>query len=203
MYAKNVICALAVVAGLAGVASAVMAHSGATGIVGERMNGMMEMARSVKQLSDAVDSSSVDQEKVENAARAIRKHAGNTMLSLFPEGSMESPSVASPLIWDEWQKFSRLAEYLYQLGDDLTRVADPAAPEEKTDGQVEPDAPLMGARLWASLDERELLGLTARITQSPIRAEGSMTSTPSLSETLSAITQTCSQCHETFRRSRP
>jgi hypothetical protein len=57
-----------------------------------------------------------------------------------------------------------------------------------------------GKSVWASLDERALLGLAPRPAVQPEPA--SVSGPPSLTAILGAITGTCAQCHEAFRQAK-
>jgi len=112
------LCGAGLIAGAVGTA---MAHGDATGVVADRMNGMMDMARSIKQLTEAIDAGAAEPLIVEQAAETIRRHAGETMVVLFPQGSLDAPSEASPAIWENWQEFTGLAHRLHELGGELAR----------------------------------------------------------------------------------
>jgi len=185
---------------IAGAVGAAMAHGDATGVVADRMNGMMNMARSIKQLTEAIDSGSVEPPVVEQAAQTIRRHAGETMVALFPEDSLDAPSEASPAIWEDWQRFVELANRLDELGGELERVSVAPVPGGDEATPASTPAPTPGG-IWASLDERALLGLAPRPTAQPEPA-ASVPGPASLTATLGAITGTCAQCHEAFRQAR-
>lgn len=199
---SNIFAALraACVAGvIGGAVGAVLAHGNATGIVAERMHGMMQMARSIKHVTEAVESGAADPAVVQEAAKIIGQHAGNALVALFPEGSIDAPSEASPAIWENWPEFVALANRLDALGSELARARIAPAPDHDTVTPASKPASKSPASIWASLDERVLLGLSPR----PVAETKSMGSTPevpSLTATLSAITGTCAQCHEAFRR---
>ena len=78
-------------AGTAMLSAAVFAHGNATGIVGERMMGMMMLGEQVKLLTPIL---AADPAAVAKAAEMIEMHAGPAMTKLFPEGSIEGPSEA-------------------------------------------------------------------------------------------------------------
>lgn len=79
-----------------GVASGAFAHSGAVGIVKERMDGMTALAASMKSLVGMQKSGNVDLGKVQDAAQVIQSHSGDAMTGRFPEGSLPMVSEASP-----------------------------------------------------------------------------------------------------------
>ncbi len=188
---------IAAVIAIAGAVGGVFAHGGATGIVGDRMNGMMDMAQSVKTLSQSFAGGAFDPAVVRQAARVIEGHAGETMLQLFPEGSLDSPSVATPEIWTNWTEFSRLAIRLRQLAAELVAAADrgvsPPVPAPVLSGPAAP------GDMWASLDERALLGLKPQPRVSTRATEAPAEIGPSPQALFAEITDACASCHAAFR----
>lgn len=87
--------------------STLFAHSGATGIVKERMDNFKESKESMKLLKTAVKNK--DFETITREAASI-KHWSNKLTELFPEGSNQHPSEALNLIWQEFDKFEIRAE---------------------------------------------------------------------------------------------
>ncbi len=115
------------------VAAVALAHNGATGVVLERMNGMTAMRDTVAELAPMMQGTiPYDTFIVSEGASVIAGHAGETMLSLFPEGSLEGVTYARPEIWSDWQDFAALAEELKTYADALAVAApnglDPALP---------------------------------------------------------------------------
>jgi len=90
-------------AGIFSVAAfAVYAHSGATGVVKERMDNFKLAKQSMKIIKQAIKAPdfqiiTLESEKLVNW--------GNEMLNYFPEGSNQKPSETRPLIWQEWSQF--------------------------------------------------------------------------------------------------
>ena len=115
--------ALVVVAGLAAAGGA-FAHGGATGIVKERMDAMTEISKNVKVVGQMLKGTAAyNPEEIERAAKAIAGHAGDAMTNLFPEGSLKSPSEASPEIWTGWPEFSDYAGRLQSSAQALEGLA--------------------------------------------------------------------------------
>lgn len=105
------------------------AHSGAMGVVKERMDAMTEISRNVKTVGRMLkEEIPYDGDAVANAGEVIADHAGEAMTRLFPEGSLQSPTEASPAIWKQWNDFSKMAERLrvsaLKLGDSAKSGAD-------------------------------------------------------------------------------
>jgi len=200
MRRKNIYYGLASAVVIGGMLGSAVAHNGETGIVGARMMGMMNMSRSLKELSETLDKPSPDPSIIDSAGRTIREHAGTAMTSLFPDGSIEGSSEATYAIWENWEEFSQLAAYLQKLGDDLIQATE--APIVKAPVGVASTtvpSPRRGG-LWASLDAREMLGLDPVITPAANRAEAQLDRSPSVREIFGAITNACSECHSKYRQ---
>lgn len=86
--------------------SGLWAHSGATGIVKERMDNFKESKASMKLLKKAVRNNDFDTIVVE--AESIHRWAAK-LTTYFPEGSNPHPSEALDLIWKEFDRFELLA----------------------------------------------------------------------------------------------
>lgn len=93
--------------------SLALAHTGATGIVKERMDGMGALANSMKALVTMTKSGEIDTDQVAEIARAIQSHSGKAMNDRFPEGSLPKVSEAAPLIWQDWDRFAAISDELY------------------------------------------------------------------------------------------
>lgn len=86
-------------------------HEGASGIVLERMKHMTVLATSMKALAPfAFGEAAFDGAEVARLAETISTRTGPEMVRLFPKGSFDSTSEASPDIWRRWDQFERLAE---------------------------------------------------------------------------------------------
>lgn len=198
MGSKQTLFALVAAASTIAGAASVLGHGDATGVVAERMNGMMDMARSVKDLAAYLEGDVVEADAFDDAISTIERHAGETMLSLFPHGSVASPSEAKTEIWDDWDEFERLAKRLEVLAGDLrdapTEIAPPPAQPSPTVSQA-------GNDIWAVLDEYELMGLAPR--RSPVTTVSSgAPQKPSATrlQVFTELTATCASCHQKFRR---
>lgn len=78
------------------------AHGGATGIVKERMDAMKRLGAAMKVLGAMVKGGrAFEPVAALDAARAISGHAGEAIVSQFPEGSDHPPSEASPAVWGD------------------------------------------------------------------------------------------------------
>lgn len=107
------------------VSQQVIAHGGATGIVKERMDLMVDMKDAVKAVSAIFKGETAyNPDTIRSAAAIIRDHSGEAMIQLFPEGSLTKHSEAKPELWQEWQRFKQLAERQTNLAEGLYRAAD-------------------------------------------------------------------------------
>jgi cytochrome c556 len=87
-----------------------VAHDGAMGVVKTRMDMMMEAGDSMKLIGAMVKGESAfDAVKVEEAAKTIARHAGH-IPKVFPEGSLDKPTEALPVIWTRWDDFTRIGK---------------------------------------------------------------------------------------------
>lgn len=100
MRKKSLTLALASVLSFA--AFAVYAHSGATGIVKDRMDNFKQAKQSMKAIKQAIKAPNFP--KITRESEKLVKW-GEEMLNYFPEGSNQKPSDAMPLIWQEWSRF--------------------------------------------------------------------------------------------------
>ena len=83
-------------------AFAVHAHSGATGVVKERMDNFKQAKKSMKAIKQAIKPP--DFQTITLESEKLVKW-GDKMLNYFPDGSNQKPSEAMPLIWKEWSRF--------------------------------------------------------------------------------------------------
>lgn len=184
-------------------------HNGATGIIGERMMGMMMLSDQIKELAPIADAATpADAETVIAAAEMIAMHAGPAMTDLFPEGSIEAPSEARPEIWERWQEFSAHAERLGVLGEELGLAGERLlAPTPATkDVAAAPAAPPLSE--WERMDFAWLMGLSAEraIVVDTVTTASIAAATPAepavrpVATIYADIAATCSSCHAAFRR---
>ncbi|MEQ8365152.1 MAG: cytochrome c, partial [Roseicyclus sp.] len=79
-------------AAIASLSAAAFAHSGATGVVKERMDAMKSMGDAIKRIQPMMSGEAgYDEAAVREVARAIAAEAGKAMIGKFPEGSNEHP----------------------------------------------------------------------------------------------------------------
>ena len=198
------------------VATVAMAHNGASGVVLDRMNSMTAMRDTVAELAPMMQGAlPYDAFIVSEGAAVIAGHAGETMLSLFPEGSLEGVTYAKPEIWSNWQDFAALAEEMKLYADALSEaapnglepVSTPPADMAGMDhaGMAMPYA--TGANPGFSV--AELMGYAEKTADSPVsRGQADPASLALTLSSLAAddlftrISGTCSSCHAQFRAGR-
>ena len=107
-------------------ATAALAHTGATGIVKERMDLMSEIGDRMKAVVAMLKGEAAfDAAAVKAAAEVMAGHAGK-MPELFPEGPVKHPSEALPAIWTDWEAFEKLAEDMKSQAGALATAAESA-----------------------------------------------------------------------------
>lgn len=112
---------------LAAVPGTTLAHKGATGAVKQRMELMESVGKAMKTLTRIFKGEvDYDAEAVKTAAVQIQGHGGEQLAKLFPEGSLDGPTEASPKIWQDWSTFSTLWEQLGAYSGALVKSADNA-----------------------------------------------------------------------------
>lgn len=198
------------------VAAVALAHNGATGVVLERMTGMTALKDTVAELAPMMQGTvPYDAFIVSEGASVIAGHAGETMLSLFPEGSLEGVTYARPEIWSDWQDFAALAEELKTYADALAVAApnglEPALPPPGDMAGMDHSA--MAMTPAPQVDEgftiAELMGYgertqevqVARGTSDPATLAFDLT-TLAADDLFTRISATCSSCHSQFRAGR-
>lgn len=108
---------------LVAVSSLAFAHSGATGVVKQRMDMMGAIGDSMKTIGNMIKGQAdFDADAVESAAMTIVGHA-KEIPNLFPEGSTQKPSEALPAIWEKWDEFVKITN---QMKSDAQTLADAA-----------------------------------------------------------------------------
>lgn len=92
--------------------SLVLAHSGATGDVKIRMDGMKSIAAAVKTLTgQANGTADFDTALVSGTADELARHA-QQIPAVFRTKDMSHPSEATPEVWENWPDFIDLAAKL-------------------------------------------------------------------------------------------
>ena len=103
------------------IGSAALGHEGATGIVKQRMDEMVQIGRAVKRINDRLESKR-GLADIARDAEEIRA-AASKMPSLFPPGSRDGHSDATPAVWERWPRFVAAAEALEMEAEKLAATA--------------------------------------------------------------------------------
>lgn len=156
------------------------AHKGATGIVKDRMHVMKGMGDNMKALKKMFDGETpYDQAKAEAAAASIEEHAGKAMTKMFPKGSMQKPTEATPKIWEDWPGFEanamRLKAYAGALKGSLAKPTNAVKPAAAGGDMTQAGAE---GTAWPN-------------------AEGLVDQPPQVA--FNYVGKTCKSCHEGFR----
>ena len=98
------------------------AHSGATGVVKERMKAMKLMRQDIKELRFVLESKGLDVQKATRPAKRIAALAEKFPM-MFPKGSNKPPSEALAKVWLEWSDFQNQFTVLAQSASTLAEAA--------------------------------------------------------------------------------
>jgi cytochrome c556 len=122
---KNILMTVVLSVSLVAVGTVTLAHDKATGVVKERMVLMKNLGKSMKALSQMMRGREpYDAAKVKALAKELADHGSTTLTKLFPEGSLDKPTEARPEIWQDWDKFTALANQLTDYAKALEQAAD-------------------------------------------------------------------------------
>jgi cytochrome c556 len=114
---KTLICLSAIAIGLS---AGAMAHSGATGIIKERMDFFKRSKDNMKAINTHLRGG--DYRAIVPLAKDIRDWASK-MPDYFPQGSDGKPSEAAPEIWTDFDGFTQAARNHYEAADTLVSAA--------------------------------------------------------------------------------
>ncbi len=197
--------------------AAAFAHSGATGVVLERMNGMSAMKKVMGDLAPMMRGEApYDVAAAQKGAATIMAHAGGDMIKLFPEEAVPATSYAVPALWERWDDFSDLADLLESQAFGLAMAVPngltaprPASPlhdmeamnsmSGMTDTVALPSQELTVAQLMGvepTADARTSATVWPEERDSGVLDYTTMAA-PSAFE---RVSQTCAACHSQFRR---
>lgn len=163
----------------------VWGHSGATGIVKQRMDLMDSLKQAMKVLKPIFRNKVVyDVVEVKNNALIIRDNAANHMTKLFPAGSLDHPSEAKPDIWQDWEGFEQLANDLQRLSQALHDGA------ENRQASVENTS--IGAPSLMGVAKANHRGDLSKLTDEELAVMPAQ-------DIFKMLAQNCSDCHKQFR----
>lgn len=104
-------------------ASSAFAHSGAKGIVKQRMDAMSAIGDHMKAVNAMIRGTTVlDLQKISDAMNEVTDHA-RSLPEMFPTGSGAAPSEAGPAIWSDPNGFQSLFQDLEATALAVARMA--------------------------------------------------------------------------------
>jgi len=157
-----------------------IAHKGAKGVVKKRMDAMKSIGDNMKAIKKMLAGEQpYDAGKVKKAAGAIKSHAGKPLVKLFPKGSMQKPTEATPKIWEDWDAFEENAMRLQVYAGVLEASAG------RPEGAAEASG--LSETIKASDITEGGWPTVAELNQLPLQA------------VFMAMGKTCKSCHESFR----
>jgi cytochrome c556 len=173
-----------------------LAHSGATGIVKERMDLMDSIGKSMKTITEMFQGEKpYDAAAVREAASFIGAHGGEQMTRLFPEGSIQPPSESLPAIWQDWERFSELSSDLSKYADALAKAADNPRGAGMNPGMARGSANGMGG---SPMGRRNPM-MDGSTSGMPMNDPAALAQMPP-DASFARVTQTCGACHTQFRK---
>lgn len=174
------------------ITGAALAHGGATGVVKERMDGMMAMGDAVKSLSAMMrGEEDYDAAAVKMHGQTIETHAGDALVGLFPKGSDGASSEAKPAIWTDSANFEALASQLETYAIALQVAADNGPMmEDSTQRNM-----MGGSGMMSSSDMMNGSGMMGDQTMMSPDALAKMP----VDGVFNMLVQTCASCHAKYR----
>ncbi len=169
-----------------------LAHGGATGIVKERMDGMVALQKAVKAVTPIMRGQvDYDANAVRAFAAAVAAHSGDAMTRLFPEGSGGKPSEAKDAVWSQWEEFEALALELETLGHALGEAAD--------NGLATTAAATSGSSMMGTTTMMGAQPATSGMMGQEVEEDPDMLAAMPADTLFTRISQTCSACHTKYR----
>lgn len=169
---------------MVGAATAALAHGTATGIVKERMDGMIALRDAMKAIGPMMQGNAdYDAQTVRLQAGVLKAHAGEAITSKFPKGTGGMPSEARDEVWSDWETFTELSSRLEMLSTALEQGAENGLMKDGSHGSMMDSKmmqEMMAGNMPAMMDAEKLAEMPA---------DG----------LFMMIGKTCSACHEKFR----
>lgn len=182
---------------IATIGVAAWAHTGATGVVLERMQGMSAMGDTIKALTPMMRGQvPYDADQVRREADAMAGHAGEQMTRLFPEGSGGGVSKALPSVWGDWKEFAALAAELETAAEGLKLSAGNGLAAQQTDS----GASMMGGTNNAMMGGGSGTAMGGGMMGSDQPMSTDMFAGMPADAAFTMVAQTCSACHQKFRK---
>jgi len=183
-------------------AAAALAHTGATGVVLERMEAMSEMAKGVKDVAPMMRGvADYDPEAVRDFAAMVEGHSGETMVALFEEGTGGMPSQAKPEVWSDAEGFAALAEEMAVRARGLALAAENAPGGAAAGGGA---ASMMGGGAAMGGSGGGMMGGGSMMGGNGGMMGGGMMTAEAIGampadRAFAMVGQTCAACHTRFR----
>lgn len=179
---------------IGGGAGLVSAHTGAMGVVKERMELMKDAGEATKALADMMrGKTAYEADDVRALAERIASHGGEAMTEKFPEGSLDPPTEARPEIWEDWSRFEELADQMKRYALALAEAADnPRAGGGQSGGMMSQGSSMMSQGGGMMSQGGGMMGQQGGPTAEQLAA-----APPDMA--FRHLTQTCSACHKSFR----
>jgi len=192
MLSKN--CSLVAIF-LVATTTVALAHSGASGVVKQRMDAMSEMGKTIKDLAAMMRGERAYEAKViKTGAALIGKHSGDTMTGLFPKGSKHGPSEAREEIWTEWDEFVDLSNRLEIFAAGLSDAANNGLMADAAKSGTGSSNMMMGQSMMGG----SMMGGSMMAAGAGVPDREMLASMPA-DCVFNMLTQTCSACHTKFR----
>lgn len=170
---------------------AALAHSGASGVVKQRMDAMDAMGEAMKRITPVMRRQvDYDPQVVRDAAEVMIMHAGEDLTELFPSGSNDKPSEALDTIWEDWGNFSALADALRETAEGMKLAAENGLAET---GPMSGGG-MMGMGQGMMGNGQSMMGGVG----APMMTSEMLAELPA-NVAFASVTQTCSACHQRFR----
>jgi cytochrome c556 len=174
------------------IATVAVAHKGATGVLLERMQGMMAMGKATKEIAPMMrGQQDYEAARASEYAAVLRTHSGDAMLALFPEGLNAAPSVAKDEIWTNWAEFEEMANELALYAQALDQAAANGL------GDAAPAAASMMGDETSTMMGGDASGMMGGTAEAPMTLD--MLSAMPVNVLFAQTAQSCSACHSKFR----
>ena len=182
---------------IATIGVAAWAHTGATGVVLERMQGMSAMGESIKTLTPMMRGQvPYDADQVRREADTVIRHAGEQMTRLFPDGSGGGVSKALPTVWGDWDEFAALAAELETAAQGLKLSAgNGLAMKQSNSG-----ASMMGDTSGGMIGGGTTTAMGGGMMGSNQPMSSEMFANMPTDAAFTMVAQSCAACHQKFRK---
>lgn len=172
-------------------------HSGASGVVKQRMELMERYDELLDRLFAMVHGElPYSAEIVKKAANEIHETSGDHLVAMFPKGSTEKPSKADPAIWENMRMFNHMAERLEDFAEALEDSANDAPSGTAGLPKKWEDVPAMNRDMMGQ--GGGMMGQGGGMMMGSGRDFNMQGNT--MEQSLWRVAQMCSNCHTQFRK---